>query len=216
MTRRFDLIVFDWDGTLLDSTATIARCIQAAAKDVDLPEPSFQTASHVIGLGLQDALLHVAPSATAEQRMQMAQRYRVHYLASDAHLTLFEGTKTFLQQLSDYGYRLAVATGKSRAGLNRALLQTRVKHFFEATRTADETASKPDPLMLFELMQECNVAAERTLMIGDTTHDLEMARAAGVQSAAVSSGAHPEEQLRSYASIAQVSTVVDLAKLLIN
>ena len=216
MTRRFDLIVFDWDGTLLDSTATIARCIQAAAKDVDLPEPSFQTASHVIGLGLQDALLHVAPSATPAQRMQMAQRYRVHYLASDEHLTLFEGTKTFLQQLSDHGYRLAVATGKSRAGLNRALLQTRVSHYFEATRTADETASKPDPLMLFELMQECNVAAQRVLMIGDTTHDLKMAMAAGVQSAAVSSGAHPEEQLRNYETFAHVPSVVDLAKLLIN
>ena len=216
MTRRFDLIVFDWDGTLLDSTATIARCIQAAAKDVDLPEPSFQTASHVIGLGLQDALLHVAPSATPAQRMQMAQRYRVHYLASDEHLTLFEGTKTFLQQLSDHGYRLAVATGKSRAGLNRALLQTRVSHYFEATRTADETASKPDPLMLFELMQECNIAAQRVLMIGDTTHDLKMAMAAGVQSAAVSSGAHPEEQLRNYKTFAHVPSVVDLAKLLIN
>ena len=216
MTRRFDLIVFDWDGTLLDSTATIARCIQAAAKDVDLPEPSFQTASHVIGLGLQDALLHVAPSATPAQRMQMAQRYRVHYLASDEHLTLFEGTKTFLQQLSDHGYRLAVATGKSRAGLNRALLQTRVSHYFEATRTADETASKPDPLMLFELMQECNIAAQRVLTIGDTTHDLKMAMAAGVQSAAVSSGAHPEEQLRNYETFAHVPSVVDLAKLLIN
>ena len=216
MTRQFDLIVFDWDGTLLDSTSTIARCIQAAARDVDLPEPSFQIASHVIGLGLQDALSHVAPTATREQIMQMAQRYRVHYLASDEHLSLFEGTEIFLQNLSDAGYRLAVATGKHRAGLNRALLQTRIGHYFEATRTADETASKPDPLMLLELMQQCQVRAERVLMIGDTTHDLKMALAAGVSSAAVSSGAHSEEQLRTYKTFAHVSTVVDLAPWLVD
>ncbi len=213
--RHYDLIVFDWDGTLIDSTATIARCIQAAARDTGLPEPSTEAASHVIGLGLHDALAHVAPMATQDQILHLAQRYRVHWMASDEHLALFTGTQGFLERLGGHGYRLAIATGKNRPGLDRALAQTRIGHHFEATRTADETAGKPDPLMLFELMEQCQVLPERVLMIGDTTHDLQMASAAGVASAAVTSGAHPAEQLAAYRTIAQVRSVVDLAAALL-
>jgi phosphoglycolate phosphatase len=210
MQREFDLLVFDWDGTLIDSTATIALCIQAACRDVGLPIPSMQAASHVIGLGLSDALAHVAPTATHDEVRALAQRYRVHWLLHDEHLVLFDGVTDMLADLGGAGYRLAVATGKTRNGLDRAMELVGVTRHFEASRCADETAGKPDPLMLHELMDECDVPPERVLMIGDTTHDLLMARNAGVAAAAVTRGAHPREQLISLAPLACVPTVVDL------
>jgi phosphoglycolate phosphatase len=213
--KPYDLIVFDCDGTLMDSTATIARCIQLSCQDVGLPVPSMQAASHVIGLGLRDALAHFAPSANEDQVQALVQRYKVHYLTNDANLVLFEGVENFLQQLSAAGYQMAIATGKSRAGLDRALSYTTIGHHFGASRTADETESKPHPRMLHELIDHFEVPARRVLMVGDTTHDLEMAKRAGTHAAAVSTGAHPEAQLRGYAVVACVPTVVDLAEHLV-
>jgi phosphoglycolate phosphatase len=209
--NRYDLIVFDWDGTLMDSTATIARCIQLSCADAGLPVPSMQAASHVIGLGLQDALAHFAPAADAAQVQTLVQRYKMHYLTNDANLVLFDGVGDFLQQLADSGYQMAIATGKSRVGLDRALSYTDIARHFSASRTADETASKPHPQMLHELMEHFAVPPDRVLMVGDTTHDLEMARRAGTHAAAVSTGAHPEAQLRDYPVVACVPTVVDLS-----
>ena len=199
--HRFDLIAFDWDGTLFDSTALIVRCIQAACRDVGVAQPSDAQASYVIGLGLMDALRHAAPELPLERYRELGQRYRQHYMARQHEVLLFDGTREMLQGLKARHHGLAVATGKSRLGLNEALASARLGEFFDSTRTADETASKPDPLMLLELMAELGVAPERTLMIGDTTHDLQLAANAGVASVAVSYGAHPVEDFARHAPL---------------
>jgi phosphoglycolate phosphatase len=190
MTRRFDLIAFDWDGTLFDSTALIARAIQAACRDIGTTVPSPQQAAYVIGLGLHDALAHAAPDLPPERYPELGSAYRRHYLASQHELVLFDGVLPMLHALKARNHWIAVATGKSRRGLDEALATAQLQGLFDSSRTADETASKPDPLMLRELMAELGVAPERTLMIGDTTHDLQMARSAGAASVAVSYGAH--------------------------
>ncbi|MBP6901657.1 MAG: HAD-IA family hydrolase [Burkholderiaceae bacterium] len=188
--RRFDLVVFDWDGTLFDSTALIARCIQSAAADLGLPVPDDQRAAYVIGLGLTEALQHAVPELPAERYPELGRRYRHHYLARQHELVLFPGTLQMLQALKQRNHWLAVATGKSRRGLDECLETVELKGLFDGTRTADETAGKPHPLMLQQLMREFGVEPERTLMIGDTTHDLQLALNAGTASVAVSFGAH--------------------------
>ena len=191
--RRFDLIVFDWDGTLFDSTALIVRCIQAACRDIGVAVPSDEAAAYVIGLGLRDALEHAVPGLPASRYPELGQRYRHHYLARQHELVLFEGTLAMLHALKERNHLLAVATGKNRRGLDDALAQSDLRGVFDATRTADETASKPHPLMLQELMAELGTPAARLLMIGDTTHDLQLAANAGAASVAVSYGAHERE-----------------------
>jgi phosphoglycolate phosphatase len=188
--RRFDLIVFDWDGTLFDSTALIVRCIQNACRDIGVGAPSDADAAYVIGLGLQDALRHAVPDLPAERYPELGLRYRHHYFASQHELSMFPGTLEMLQALKARRHRLAVATGKGRRGLDEALAHAQLQGLFDGTRTADETASKPDPRMLNELMREFGTEPERTLMIGDTTHDLQLARNAGTPRVAVSYGAH--------------------------
>jgi phosphoglycolate phosphatase len=193
MTRRYDLIVFDWDGTLFDSTALIVRCIQEACADLGLPRPSDDDAAYVIGLGLVDALRRVAPGLAEDHYPDLGLRYRHHYFARQHELSLFPGTVEMLHSLKARHHWLGVATGKGRRGLDEALAHAQLKGLFDATRTADETASKPNPLMLLELMREFGADAERTLMIGDTTHDLQLARNAGTPSVAVAFGAHAHE-----------------------
>ena len=188
--RNFDLIAFDWDGTLFDSTAIIARCIQAAVRDVGGKEPSFEEASYVIGMGLMQALAHAAPDVPKALYPQLGDRYRHHYFAIQHEISLFEGVLPLLTELKARGHLLVVATGKSRRGLDEALGSADLAGVFDASRTADQTAGKPDPLMLNELMAEFDVPPERTLMVGDTTHDLQMALNAGCPSLAVSYGAH--------------------------
>jgi len=200
-TRRFDLIAFDWDGTLFDSTALIVRCIQAACRDVGVPEPDDERAAYVIGLGLHDALAHAAPGLPPERYPELGARYRHHYFAHQHDLTLFPGTLAMLQALKTRNHWLGVATGKSRRGLDEALAAAQLKGVFDATRTADETASKPDPTMLLELMREFGAEPERTLMIGDTTHDLQMAVNAGTASVGVSYGAHGHEAFDAFAPV---------------
>jgi len=195
MAKRFDLVVFDWDGTLMDSAAAIVRSIVAAATDLGLPEPSEERARYVIGLGLTDALSHAVPELKVEDYPRMVERYRYHYLSGDAQLALFPGVDEMLAWLGASGHMVAVATGKSRAGLQRALAHSGLEAHFHATRCADECFSKPHPAMLNELMEEFGVSPERTLMIGDTTHDMQMARNAGTAGLAVSFGAHPLELL---------------------
>ncbi len=196
--RRFDLIAFDWDGTLFDSTGLIVRCIQAACRDIGTPEPSDVQAAYVIGLGLMDALRHAVPDLAVERYPELGRRYRHHYVARQHEIVLFEGTREMLASLKARNHWLAVATGKSRLGLNEALDSAQLRQFFDSTRTADETASKPDPLMLLELMGELGTEPERTLMIGDTTHDLQLAANAGVACVGVSYGAHPSEDFHRF------------------
>jgi phosphoglycolate phosphatase len=190
MTRNFDLIAFDWDGTLFDSTAIIARCIQSAVKDVGGQEPTYAAASYVIGMGLMQALAHAAPDVPQERYALLGDRYRHHYFAIQHEISLFEGVLPMLAELKQRGFLLAVATGKSRRGLDEALASVTLHGVFDGSRTADQTAGKPDPLMLHELMAEFDVPAARTLMIGDTTHDLQMALNARCPSIGVSYGAH--------------------------
>ena len=210
VARRFELIVFDWDGTLMDSAAAIVRAIQAASADLGLPVPTDARARHVIGLGLSDALRHAVPELPETDYPQMVERYRHHYLSNDRELTLFDGTVELISDLHDRGFLLAVATGKSRNGLDRALGFSGLGRYFHATRCADECFSKPHPAMLHELMDELGVVAESCLMIGDTTHDLLMAKNAGVAGLAVSFGAHPVDQLEAEAPLACVHTPTEL------
>ncbi|MEI8326526.1 MAG: HAD hydrolase-like protein, partial [Betaproteobacteria bacterium] len=152
--RQFDLVVFDWDGTLFDSTALIVRSIQAAVRDVGGAMPSDAAASYVIGLGLMQALAHAAPDVPVQKYPELGARYRHHYTAHQHDISLFEGVLALLHELKAHGHQLAVATGKSRRGLNDALQAAALKGLFASSRTADETAGKPDPTMLHELMRE--------------------------------------------------------------
>jgi len=208
--RRFDLIVFDWDGTLFDSTALIARCIQAACADVGTPVPSDRDASYVIGLGLAEALQHAAPQLPRERYRELAERYRHHYFAKQADVVLFDGTVEMLQALKARNHLLGVATGKTRRGLDEAMRTSRLHTVFDATRTADETEGKPHPRMLLELMREFGVAAERTLMVGDTTHDLQLAANAGAASIGVSYGAHAHDAFTGFDTCHVAHTTADL------
>ncbi len=201
MTRRFDLICFDWDGTLFDSTGLIVRCIQSACRDIGIAVPSDEQAAYVIGLGLHDALQHAAPGLPPERYPELGQRYRHHYLARQHELVLFPGTLEMLQALKARNHWLAVATGKGRRGLDEALAHSELRHMFDGTRTADETASKPNPQMLLELMREFGADPERTLMIGDTTHDLQLAANAGTARVGVSYGAHASETFDEFAPL---------------
>jgi phosphoglycolate phosphatase len=196
--KQFDLIAFDWDGTLFDSTALIVRCIQNACRDVGAPVPAEADAAYVIGLGLADALRHVAPGLPPEQYPALGNRYRHHYFASQHELSLFPGSVEMLQALKARHHWLAVATGKGRRGLDEALAHAELHGMFDASRTADETASKPHPMMLEQLMTQFGVAPERTLMIGDTTHDLQLAQNAGTRAVAVSFGAHDHESFDAF------------------
>ncbi|SEK56028.1 phosphoglycolate phosphatase [Roseateles sp. YR242] len=198
MPQRFDLIVFDWDGTLFDSTALIVKCMQSAAADLGLEPPSRERANYVIGMGLVEALTYALPGLDRAHYPALGERYRQHYFASAHEVTLFDGVPEMLQALKARHHWLAVATGKSRRGLNEALAAVSMQRLFDGTRTADETASKPDPRMLLELMREFGTEPERTLMIGDTSHDLELARNAGCPAVAVTYGAHAHESLRAY------------------
>ena len=200
--RRFDCITFDWDGTLFDSTAIIVRCIQEAVREVGGTVPSESQASYVIGLGLMQALAHAAPDVPKEKYPALGDAYRKHWALHADDISFFPGTMPMLLALQARGYKLAVATGKSRRGLDdvlqRELQGIKLSALFDASRTADQTAGKPDPLMLHELMKELDVKPTRMLMIGDTTHDLLLARNAGVASVGVSFGAHAHEAFAEY------------------
>ena len=208
--RNFDLVVFDWDGTLFDSTALITRCIQAACVDLGVVMPTDEQASYVIGMGLVEALQHAAPGLPRERYAELGARYRHHYVARQHELMFFDGTLAMLEALKARGHLIAVATGKSRRGLDDALNTSALRGLFDATRTADETASKPDPRMLLELMNDLVVAPERTLMIGDTTHDLQLALNADVASVGVSYGAHDHGAFEAFATRHVAHSMADL------
>ncbi len=207
---RYRLLVFDWDGTLADSAAIIVEALQRACADLDLPVPDDAAARYVIGLGLDDALRHVAPTLARQDYPQLSARYRAHYLHRDPEIPLFAGAEVMLEGLSARGHLLAVATGKSRRGLDRALEQAGVGRHFIATRCADEGRPKPDPDMLLHLMERVGAASAETLMIGDTTHDLLLAANAGVEAVAVAYGAHPADSLLEARSLAVVHSVGEL------
>ena len=208
--RAFDLVVFDWDGTLVDSTALIADSIQAACREMGEPSPGDDVARYVIGLGFTHAVGHVAPGLAPAAYPAFSAVYRRHYMAGEPAVPLFEGVPALLRELDAAGYRLAVATGKSRAGLDQVMARCGVAQAFHATRCADEGEPKPHPDMLLTLMARLDATPARTLMIGDTTHDLELARNAGAQGVAVGYGAHPKAVLAAHAPLAVVESVAEL------
>ena len=210
--RRFELIVWDWDGTLADSTAIIAASLQKACAALGIAIPSERAARHVIGLGLADALQHVAPGLPPERHADLSQHYRDHYLRHDADIPLFAGAAELLGELRTTGHLLAVATGKSRRGLDRAMDQYGLRGMFAASRCADEGHPKPHPDMLLYLMDRLNVRPAQTLMIGDTTHDIHMAHNSGVTAVAVAYGAHPAEELMAADPVAVVQSVGELRR----
>ncbi|HJV68486.1 HAD-IA family hydrolase [Ideonella sp.] len=208
--RRFDLIAFDWDGTLFDSTALIVHCIQQACADIGAPVPDTARAAYVIGLGLRDALEYAVPGLPPERYSELGASYRRHYLASQHALTLFSGTLEMLHALKARHHFLAVATGKTRRGLDDVLALTELRGVFDGSRTADETFSKPHPRMLQELMAEFGIEPERTLMVGDTTHDLQMAANAGTACVGVSFGAHDHESFQPFSPLFVAHSTRDL------
>jgi phosphoglycolate phosphatase len=209
-TRRFDLVVFDWDGTLVDSTTLIGEALQRACRDLGLPVPDDAAARYVIGLGLADAMKLVAPDLPPSRYPELGARYREHYRVREPGIPLFDGARELLAELDAAGYLLAIATGKTRAGLARSLAMSGLDGTFHATRCADEGFPKPHPDMLLHLMERLAVEPHATLMIGDTTHDLDLAQNAGAAGLAVTYGAHPPEGLASRAPLAAVDSVAEL------
>ena len=207
----YKLLVFDWDGTIIDSASTIAECIRDASRDLGLEVPDRERASHVIGLGLQDAIRIAAPGLPASRYPEFVDSYRRHFQARKDHMQLFEGMRQLLDALSKTHF-LAIATGKSRRGLDRDLDYHGLKPLFVASRCADETNPKPHPAMLLEIMEELSVEPRAALMIGDTSHDMDMARAAEVDAVAVTYGAHPEAGLRACLPLHCVADVPSLAR----
>lgn len=207
----YKLAIFDWDGTLMDSIAHIVDSMQQAAVTLGEQVPTVPEVRHIIGLGLPEAIALLFPHANATTREEIRQQYARHFLAHSAERSeLFAGAKPLLDQLTRQGYLLAIATGKSRLGLNRVLAQTGIGHYFVATRCADETASKPDPLMLKEILAYTNMAAQEAVMIGDTSYDMEMAQAINMPRLAVTYGVHEAGVLQTYQPLAIVDSVYQL------
>jgi len=208
---RYELVIFDWDGTIMDSTGLIAWCIQESCREMGLPVPPESEAKWVIGLGFIQSVEHVAPGLDRARQLALAESYRRHFVAREHEAPLYEGITGLLAGLRDRDRRLAVATGKARRGLDRALAASGLGPFFEATRCADEGFPKPHPDMILRLLEETGVEPSRAVMIGDTTHDLELAANAGVDAVAVSYGAHGEQLLRARAARHYAASVAELA-----
>jgi phosphoglycolate phosphatase len=215
MPKQFDLIVWDWDGTLANSTAMITNAILKAAEQVGLPEISAQAASNIIGLGLREAIEILYGDIPAQQAQALATQYSTNYYAGESEIPLFLGAADTIKALRLKGFKLAVATGKGRRGLNLALDHCGLTKQFHATRTVDECFSKPHPQMLDELMDHLVVLPERTLMIGDTSYDLHMAQNAGVSSIGVTYGAQAPDQWQHLNPIQQFNDFTSLSRWLL-
>jgi len=187
---KYTTVIFGWDGTVVDSTYVIVDSIKKASRELGLEEPSDQKASWVIGLSLPKALLEIVPGLTEARLNEFIEAYRKFYFTADPDLKMFDGVLPLIKGLRERGLHTAVATGKSRFGLNRALENHGIGSLFDVTKTADQTQSKPHPLMLEEIFDELMVEAGECVMIGDTSHDIQMAQNAGCDSIAVSYGAH--------------------------
>ncbi len=215
MAKQYDLIVWDWDGTLADSTGMITRAIVKAAEQARLPSLTAEAASSIIGLGLRESIDTLYPGISDEQARVLATQYNVNYFAGESEIPLFDGAADTIKTLNRRGFKLAVATGKSRRGLNLALEHTQLRNYFHATRTVDECFSKPHPQMLDELMDDLVVLQERTLMIGDTSYDLQMAKNAGVNAVGVSYGAQPADAWQDLNPVQQFDNFTALSEWLL-
>ncbi len=213
MNREFDLVIFDWDGTLMDSVAKIVRCFMAAMADANIRPPEESDIRNIIGLGLAEAMAVLLPNSSDQEKSKVIDLYREHFLIHDeTEMPFFEGVETGLSQLQDSGYQLAVATGKNRVGLDRLLNLHDFEKYFTATRCSDETSSKPNPQMLNEILASTNVRPDRAIMVGDTTYDMEMAQNADVARIAVSYGVHECPRLLAYQPRDCLKTFPDVLK----
>jgi phosphoglycolate phosphatase len=210
MPKHYDLLIFDWDGTLMDSAGVIVDSIQRACEDIGLAAPSDRASRQIIGLGLIQALQVLLPDLPADDYPRLVERYRHHYLGRDNDIPLFAGVVDGIGQLHASGFQLAVATGKSRLGLERALASSGLGEWFAATRCADQTHSKPHPAMVLELIAELDADPARTLVIGDTSHDLLMASNAGVASLGVTYGAHEPDDLSAHTPLALMNSFAEV------
>jgi len=204
--RQFDLLIFDWDGTLMDSAGVIVDSIQRACADLAIPIPGVRASRQIIGLGLIQALQTLLPDLAEEDYPRLVERYRYHYLGRDHDIPLFDGVESGIRNLNASGFQLAVATGKNRVGLQRAFASSGLGDAFLTTRTADQTHSKPHPAMVLEIIEELGADPARTLVIGDTGHDLLMASNAGVASLGVTYGAHEPEDLLPHSPLALIDS----------
>ncbi|WP_456378660.1 HAD-IA family hydrolase [Thiolapillus sp.] len=201
----YELIVFDWDGTLMDSEATIVNCLQMAAKDLGIAEPEPERARDVIGLGLHQALASLFPESSDAEVEVLAKQYRKHFLREDREPSpLFPGARELLEELVSRDYFLAVATGKSRQGLDMELEHSGLGDFFQATRCADEAFSKPHPQMLLDVLDHLGMTSKQALVIGDTEYDMQMAANAGSDAIGVGFGVHSPGRLREYGALTVV------------
>ncbi len=209
---RFELLIFDWDGTLCDSASMIVDSMQQAIRDLNLPPREDADISQLIGLGLSEGMQLLYPEIKTDQLLAWLGQYRKSYVGEKPkEPPLFEGVESAMRQLSGAGFRLAVATGKSRAGLDRSLRGfPQIGSLLHASRTADESANKPDPLMLREILALLDVPAERALMIGDTEYDAAMARAIGMPMLGVTCGVHAAERIRSAGAMDLIESVSEL------
>ncbi|MEJ2590056.1 MAG: HAD-IA family hydrolase [Candidatus Thiodiazotropha sp.] len=208
---KFELLIFDWDGTLMDSEARIVACVEAAVKDLGLPSPGREAIRNIIGLGLREAVLTLFPDAGEHLHLDIAERYRNHFFSStETPSELFPGTRAVIERLYDEGYLLAVATGKGRAGLDHALESTDLGQYFHTTRCASETFSKPHPEMLCQILEEMGVEARQALMIGDTEYDLQMAANANMPALGVTCGVHDKGRLLRHSPLACLDSVSEI------
>lgn len=211
MKKPYSLLVFDWDGTLMDSQARIVACLQGAIAQIGAPPRTTAQLRDIIGLGLTEAVQRLYPDADERFVQAMAQGYREHYFdPALAPCALFEGAREVIELLSEQGYLLAVATGKGRHGLDKALQDSGLAAFFHMTRCADETFSKPHPLMLEQIMTDLDTPAEHTLMIGDTEYDMQLAHNAGTEALAVTYGVHTLERLLAQSPAGHIHRIAEL------
>ncbi|MDF1528264.1 MAG: HAD-IA family hydrolase [Sedimenticola sp.] len=211
MKHEFKLLVFDWDGTLMDSEARIVSCVKGAARDMAIDAPADEQIRNIIGLGLKEALEMLFPGSDNAFKEQFIDHYRHYFLNEDSTPSLlFPNSLTVLNRLAEQDYLLAVATGKGRPGLNKVLEETGLKLLFHSTRCADETFSKPHPEMLLQIMDELGVEPDNTLMIGDTEYDLQMAINAKTHSLAVSYGVHEVERLNQFNPLGCLDDIAEL------
>ena len=212
MKLKYDLVVFDWDGTLMDSEARIVDCMQRAAADVGVDVPGRAEARDIIGLGLEQAVARLFPRADAARVGAIVDAYRRHWLGDEvAPASMFAGSHELVAELHEAGSLLAVATGKSRKGLEKSLAESGLGGLFHVTRCADETFSKPHPQMLEEILTDLDTAPRRAIMVGDTEYDMQMAANAGVPAVGVTHGVHSAERLLAHGALQCFDDLLSLA-----
>jgi phosphoglycolate phosphatase len=195
--KNYELIIFDWDGTLMDSESKIVNCFKKAVADVELDYPGDAAVRNIIGLGLKEALDVLLPDYGGSIRKEVVGRYREHFLYLDeTDMPLFSGVEEGLEKLRQQQYLLAIATGKARIGLDKVLEETQLGDFFITSRCADEAISKPHPRMVLDILEETGVSADKTVVVGDTSYDIQMAHSANTDVLAVCYGVHHRDDLQ--------------------